>query len=74
MDRDLDRKGIYFKWTSNINDEEYCEHQPGVSEDFFFCRLLTQLGIPIYVDTTVKCDHMNISTVINEKGLDFSGI
>lgn len=74
LDRDLDRKGIYFKWTSGIDNEEYCEHQAGVSEDFFFCRLVEKLGIPIFVDTTIKCDHMSMSTTINEKGLDFSGV
>lgn len=74
LDDKLDRKGNYFKWTSGITDEEYCEHMPGVSEDFFFCRLVQQIGIPIVVDTGVKCTHMTVSATIDEKGLDFSSV
>lgn len=74
LDNELNRNGSYFKWTSGINNTEYEEGKPGVSEDFFFCRLLGELGIPIYVDTTIKCQHMLMAGVIDERGIDFSSI
>ncbi|MCK5385621.1 MAG: hypothetical protein KAJ39_00420 [Gammaproteobacteria bacterium] len=75
LDKDLGRDGNYFKWTAgHEKNEEFCEHLPGVSEDFFFCRLVRQIGLQILVDTSIKCNHMAMATVINEKGIDFSSI
>jgi len=75
LDRDLNRNGSYFKWTAGINnDTVYTENLPGVSEDFFFCRMLEKLGIPIYIDTSVVCDHMSMDAIINDRGIDLSNI
>lgn len=74
LNRELGRNGIFFKWTNGIENEEYAEHMPGVSEDFFFFRMLEQLGVPVYVDTTIKCEHLSMACIIDEKGLDFSSI
>ncbi|HEY6019934.1 MAG TPA: hypothetical protein VIY48_08525 [Candidatus Paceibacterota bacterium] len=44
----------YFEWTQG--------RQPnGVSEDFYFFEQVRKAGIPIHVDTTVKCKHVDIS-------------
>jgi len=40
----------YFKWTQGVE-------QDGVSEDFYFFEKCRKAGIPIHVDTTVRCLH-----------------
>lgn len=72
LDKELNRNGVYFKWTAGLNDNNYTEGLPGVSEDFFFFRMVEKLGIPVYVDTSCICQHMSMSSVVDGKGIDFS--
>lgn len=74
LDRDLKRNGNYFKWTAGNKNEAYIENLPGVSEDFFFFRMIEKLGIPVFVDTSVICEHMSMAAIVNQKGIDFSMI
>lgn len=74
LDKELNRNGVYFKWTAGVKDVNYTEGLPGVSEDFFFCRMLKRLGIPVYIDTSIECNHLSMAVVVNKKGLDFSAI
>lgn len=74
LDKELNRNGVFFKWTAGVKDTAYTEGLPGVSEDFFFFRMLARIGIPIMVDTSIICNHMSMAAVVNQKGLDFSAI
>jgi GT2 family glycosyltransferase len=44
----------YFEWTQGKKPN-------GVSEDFDFCEKVRKAGIPIHVDTSVRCKHVDIS-------------
>ena len=44
----------YFKWTQGIEDN-------GISEDFYFCEKLREKDIPIFVDTSIRCGHLDFS-------------
>jgi len=46
----------YFEWTQGRSSG-------GVSEDFYFFEKIRKTGIPIHVDTRVKCKHVDISSI-----------
>lgn len=46
----------YFEWTQGRVPN-------GVSEDFYFFEKLRKEGIPVHVDTRVKCLHVDISAI-----------
>ncbi len=46
----------YFEWTQGRKPN-------GVSEDFDFCEKVRKAGIPIHVDTTVRCLHGDYSAI-----------
>jgi len=39
----------------------------GPSEDFYFCKLLRKMGIPVYLATMVRCKHIKTGAV-DERG------
>jgi hypothetical protein len=50
----------WFEWTQG-------RRPGGVSEDFYFCEKVRAAGIPIHIDNTVRCDHIDWSQ-LNWKG------
>lgn len=46
----------YFEWTQG-------RVQDGVSEDFYFFEKARKAGIPIHVDVSVKCKHLDLSSL-----------
>ena len=51
----------YFLWTQGREDG-------GVSEDFYFFEKIRKAGVPIHVDTAVRCKHIDIDTEIDWSG------
>jgi hypothetical protein len=51
----------YFKWTQGLEPN-------GVSEDFYFFEKCRKAGIPIHVDSTVRCQHGDIAGSIDWTG------
>jgi len=47
-------KDPYFLWTQG-------REKDGVSEDFYFFEKCREAGIPIHIDTTVRCRHIDFS-------------
>ncbi len=45
-------KDPYFLWTQG-------REEAGVSEDFYFFEKVREAGIPIHIDSTVKCRHID---------------
>ena len=41
----------YFKWVQYDNKAQ-------LSEDLYFCEKFNEIGVPIFVDTRVRCGHM----------------
>lgn len=46
----------YFEWTQG-------RKEAGVSEDFYFFEKVRKAQIPIHVDTTVRCEHLDFSSL-----------
>lgn len=50
----------WFDWTSDLNGHVPPGH--ALSEDFSFCRRVRQeLGIPVLVDTSIRCWHVGLA-------------
>lgn len=52
----------WFEW---LVDREDLPPLDRTSEDFTFCRKAKQLGSKIYVDTTMRCEHVGLGSSIN---------
>jgi hypothetical protein len=46
----------YFDWTQG-------RRQSGISEDFDFCEKARKAGIPIHIDTSIRCGHIDFSKI-----------
>jgi len=54
----------WFNWTLG-------KENPGFSEDIDFCRKANKYGFPIYVDTRVKCEHIEPMKLIGKDEVDW---
>lgn len=62
-------KKPWFNWT--IGEDP---HNPGLSEDFYFCEKAKKAGYKILVDTSCLCGHESLLFFGNEGKLFFSEI
>jgi len=57
-----DPKKPFFQWGLQRRDELTGKPLPQMSEDFYFCERLKEIGVKPHLCTAIKCDHLTFPT------------
>ncbi len=66
------RTDVFREMTRHFGDENWFRSQES-GEDIHFCRRLTQMGVPVFVDGSLICGHITEQLVTEEHWKHFHG-